>query len=79
MSIVINMDKAKIIGHEMRRAKRAEEFAPLDAEIAKQIPGTDTTAVEAQRQAIRDKYAGVQTQIDAAETPDKIKAALEMK
>ena len=78
MSIVINMDKAKIIGHEMRRAKRAEEFAPLDAEIAKQIPGTDTTAVEAQRQAIRDKYAGIQTQIDAAETPDKIKAALEM-
>lgn len=79
MSIVINMDKAKIIGHEMRRAKRAEEFAPLDAEIAKQIPGTDTAAVEVQRQAIRDKYAGIQTQIDAAETPDEIKAALEMK
>lgn len=78
MPIVINMDKAKSIGHEMRRAKRSEEFAPLDAEMAKQIPGTDTAAVEAQRQAIRDKYAGIQTQIDAAETPDKIKAALGM-
>lgn len=77
--ITINMDKAKTIGHEIRRAKRADEFAPLDAEIAKQIPGTDTTAVEAQRQAIREKYAGIQTQIDAAETPDEIKAALEMK
>ena len=66
MSITVNMDKAKTIGHEIRRAKRADEFAPLDAEIAKQIPGTDTAAVEAQRQTIRDKYAGVQMQIDAA-------------
>lgn len=76
MSITVNMDRAKMIGHEIRRAKRTEEFAPLDAEIAKQIPGTDTAAVEAERQAIRDKYAVVQTQIDAAETPEDIKAAL---
>ena len=76
MGISINMDKAKIIGHEIRRAKRADEFAPLDAVIMKQIPGTDTAAVEAERQVIRDKYAVVQTQIDAAETPEEIKAAL---
>lgn len=74
--ITINMDKAKTIGHAIRRAKRADEFAPLDAEIAKQIPGTDTAAIEAQRQSIRDKYAGIQTQIDAAETPEEIKGAL---
>ena len=42
----------------------------------KQIPGTDTTAVEAERQVIRDKYAVVQKQIDAAETPEDIKVAL---
>lgn len=76
MGISINMDKAKIIGHEIRRAKRADEFAPLDAVIMKQIPGTDTAAVEAERQVIRDKYAVVQTQIDAAETPEEIKVAL---
>ena len=76
MSISVNMGKAKIIGHEIRRAKRADEFAPFDAEIMKQIPGTDTTAVEAERQAIRDKCAVVQTQIDAAETPEEIKQAL---
>ena len=76
MSITINMDKAKTIGHEIRRAKRAVEFAPLDAEIAKQIPGTDMAAVEAERQVIRDTYAVVQTQIDAATTPEEIKAAL---
>lgn len=76
MRIIINMDKAKTIGHEIRRAKRADEFAPLDEQIMKQIPGTDTAAVEAERQVIRDKYAVVQTQIDAATTPDEIKTAL---
>lgn len=76
MRIIINMDKAKTIGHEIRRAKRADEFAPLDEQIMKQIPGTDPTAVEAERQVIRDKYAVVQTQIDAVTTPDEIKTAL---
>lgn len=74
--IRINMDKAKAIGHDMRRAKREEEFAPLDAVIMKQIPGKDAQAAEAARQAIRDKYVVVQEQIDAAATPEEIKAAL---
>jgi hypothetical protein len=72
--IKINVDKAKAIGHDMRRAARAEEFKPYDEAIAKQIPGTD--GAEIARQAIRDKYAAVQADIDAAETPDEIKAAL---
>jgi hypothetical protein len=72
--IKINIDKAKTIGHDMRRAARAEEFKPYDEAIAKQIPGTD--GAEEARQAIRDKYAAVQAEIDAAETPDEIKAAL---
>lgn len=74
--IRINMDKAKNIAHDMRRAKREEEFAPLDAVIMKQIPGKDAQAAEAARQAIRDKYVMVQEQIDAAATPEEIKAAL---
>jgi hypothetical protein len=73
--IKINVDKAKAIGHDMRRAARAEEFKPFDEAIAKQIPGAADGA-EAERQAIRDKYAAIQTQIDAAATPDEIKAAL---
>lgn len=76
MSIVINLDKAKTIGHDIRRHQRAEEFAPLDEVIVKQIPGTDVKAVEAERQAIRDKYAVVQTKIDASKTPEEIKQAL---
>lgn len=75
--ITVNMDKAKAIGHDLRRTARAEEFKPLDEVIAKQIPGTDAQAVEAQRQAVRDKYAAMQTAIDVAATPEEIKAALQ--
>jgi hypothetical protein len=74
--IRVNMDKAKAIGHETRRKKREEEFAPLDTVIMKQIPGKDAQAAEAARQAIRDKYAAIQADIDTAKTPDEIKAAL---
>jgi hypothetical protein len=73
--IIININKAKNIGHDMRRAARAEEFKPYDDAIAKQIPG-QADGAEAARQAIRDKYAAIQTSIDAAQTPDEIKAAL---
>ena len=75
MGIVIDVTKAKAIGHDMRRAARAEEFKPFDEAIAKQIPGAADGA-EAERQAIREKYAVIQTNSDAAATPDEIKAAL---
>jgi hypothetical protein len=74
--IVINLDKAKVIAHEKRRLARAEEFKPYDDVIMKQIPGNSVVEAEALRQAIRDKYAVMQTQIDAADTLDKIKAAM---
>jgi hypothetical protein len=44
----------------------------------KQIPGADAAVAEEARQAIREKYSDVQDAIDAAETPDEIKAALEV-
>jgi hypothetical protein len=72
-----DLDKCKEIGHERRRAARAEEFAPHDEAIMKQIPGADAKKAEAARQAIRDKYTAVQEAIDAAATPDEIKAALD--
>ena len=71
-----DLDKCKAIGHDKRRAARAEEFAPLDEVIAKQIPGVDAVKAEASRQVIRDKYSDIQDAIDEAETPDEIKAAL---
>ena len=74
--ITINLDKAKEIGHNIRRANRAKEFEPLDEIIAKQIPGNDISQIELQRQTIRDKYALIQTQIDAASNADDIKSVL---
>jgi hypothetical protein len=76
MGLVININKAKVIGHDMRRAARAEEFKPYDEAIAKQIP-SQMEGAEAARQAIRNKYSAMQMQIDAATTPEEIKAALE--
>lgn len=71
--IKINIDKAKAIGHDMRRAARTEEFAPLD--IKATIP-SEAEAAEAARQFIREKYADIQIKIDAAATPEEIKEAL---
>jgi len=73
--ITINITKAKGIAHDIRRAARSEEFKPYDDAIAKQIPG-QMEGAEAARQAIRDKYAAMQTAIDAASTVDEIKAAM---
>jgi len=77
-AVEVDLDQAKEIGHTIRRQQRAEEFAPLDEVIMKQIPGKDAAAAEEARQEIRDKYAQVQEQINAAATPDDIKAALEV-
>ena len=75
-AVEIDLDQAKSIGHDIRRTQRAEEFKPFDDIIAKQIPGADAIAAEANRQAIRDKYAQVQAAINAASDPEEIKAAL---
>lgn len=61
--IAINIDKAKAIVHDKRRAARSAEFAPLD--IKATIP-SEAAAAEAARQAIREKYAAIQSDIDAA-------------
>jgi hypothetical protein len=74
--ISIDMTKAKDIAHEARRAARAEEFKPYDEVIMKQIPGVDAQQAEAARQAIREKYATLQAQMDAAQTADELKALL---
>ena len=71
--ITIDMTKAKDIAHEKRRAARSAEFAPLD--IKATIP-SEAAAAEAARQAIRDKYAAMQAQMDAAQTADELKTLL---
>lgn len=77
MGIKINLTKAKVIAHDKRRIKRAEEFAPLDDIIAKQIPGKSAQEAEAQRQQIRNKYDMIQEQIDAATNVTSLKNILD--
>jgi hypothetical protein len=72
--ISINIDKAKAICHDKRRAARTAEFAPLDVKAT--IP-SEATAAESARQAVREKYATVQTQIDAASDVAALKTIVE--
>lgn len=58
-----DIPKARVIAHDMRRRARDLEMKPLDVQAA--IP-SQATAAEAARQVVRDKYATVQTDIDAA-------------
>ena len=72
--IVINLDKAKGIAHEVRRAKRTEEFKPLD--IKATIP-SESAQAEAERQVIREKYAQIQIDINSAPGVEELKLIVE--
>ena len=71
--ITININKAKAIAHDKRRAARAEEFKPWDVKAT--IPA-EQVAAEAERQKIRDKYATLQEQMDAAQTVEELLAVM---
>jgi hypothetical protein len=72
--ITINLDKAKDIAHDKRRIARSAEFAPLD--IKATIPA-EAQAAETARQAIRDKYATMQNDINDAVDLDALKQIVE--
>ena len=71
--ITVNIEKAKLIAHNKRRAARTEEFKPIDIEAT--IP-MFSEQVEQKRQEVRDKYAVMQTEIDAASTVDEVKVVI---
>lgn len=76
--IIINLDKAKAITHDKRREARTIEFKPLDEAITINIANPDKVAeIEAERQAVRDKYAEIQTKIDSSTTTDELKTIIE--
>ena len=72
--ISINIDKAKAIVHDKRRAARSAEFAPLDIKAS---ISSEAAAAEAARQAVRDKYAAIQQDIDAAPGVAELKLIVE--
>ena len=71
--ITVNLEKAKNIANDKRRAARSVEFAPLD--IKATIP-SEATAAEAERQVIRDKYAQMQQKMNAAPSVEELKKLL---
>jgi hypothetical protein len=73
--ITINLDKAKLIAHDIRRQTRDAEFKPLDVQAT--IPSMAVEA-EAKRQLVRDKYALMQADIDVATNTDTLKQIIEV-
>jgi len=72
--ISVNIPKATAIAHDMRRVARSQEFAPLD--IKATIP-SEAAAAEAARQVVREKYAALQADIDAAPDVFALKTIVE--
>lgn len=72
--IIINIDKARTIVHDIRRAARSAEFAPLD--IKATIP-SEAVEAEAARQVVRNKYTEVQASINAAADVAELKQIVE--
>ena len=74
--ISINIEKAKEIGHDIRRKQRDESFAPYDRIIELRIPGEDDAAAEAERAKIRIANETKKQEINNANSPEEIKQIL---
>ena len=72
--IKVNIAKAQDIAHDLRRAARSAEFAPLDVKAT--IP-SEAAAAEEARAVIRTKYEGVQVSIAAATDVETLKTIVE--
>ena len=72
--IKVNIAKAQVIAHDMRRAARSVEFAPLD--IKATIP-SEAVAAEEARADIRTKYDDMQVSIAAATDVGMLKTIVE--
>ena len=72
-AITVDMAAAREIWRQKIRNARVPEFEKLDAEYMKALEtSSDTTAIVAKKQALRD--APADPAIDAATTPDQLKA-----
>ena len=72
--IKVNIAKAQDIAHDVRRAARSAEFAPLDVKAT--IP-SEAAAAEEARAAIRTKYEDMQAAIAAASDVASLKTIVE--
>ena len=72
--ITVDMDKAKIITHDKRRAWRDASFAPYDVKVT--IPA-EAEAAEAERVKIREANFAVKGEINLASDVPTLKAIIE--
>ena len=72
--IKVNIAKAQNIAHDMRRAARSAEFAPL---VVKANIPSEAVAAEEARAAIRTKYDNMQASIAAATDVGMLKTIVE--
>lgn len=69
--IVIDLDKAKALTKDRLRAERAPLLAAQDVLFQRALEsGSDTTAIVAEKQRLRD----ITNQVDACTTTDELKA-----
>lgn len=73
VAVVVDLPAAKQLAHDKRRRMRDEEMKPLDIEVT--IPAKAAEA-ESKRQAVRDKYASMQSAVDAANSIHELRGAL---
>lgn len=72
--VSIDLAHAKEISHEIRRAARAAEFAPLDVKAT--IPA-EAAAAESQRVEVRTRYAELQVAVDGCADAASLRSVLE--
>ena len=72
MAIIIDITKAKDITKDRLRAERKTKLEALDVEFIKaQETGTDTSAIVAEKQRLRD----ITNQVDSMNTVEELKGA----
>ena len=72
--IKVNIARAQDIAHDLRRAARSAEFAPLDVKAT--IP-SEAVAAEEARAVIRTKYEDMQVSIADATDVETLKTIVE--
>lgn len=75
-ALVEDLDKSKVVAHDLRRSNREKLFRPYDEIIAKQVPGSDAAQAEKERKKIRDADDVNQIAMDAATTTTELKSLL---
>lgn len=75
--LVEDTEASKEVAHELRRAKREEEFAPLDKAVTIAAANPEKLAeAEADREEVREKYHVIQDEINACDCPDTLREKL---